>query len=351
MRRSILTLAIAALFVAQGPVSADDLLFSSFASYLDSLRVRAGIPGMAAAVVGGDGILWERGFGKANLERAIPATTITPFQVDGLTEIFTSTLILHCVEQGRLSLDDPIGQYDANAPDPGATIGQILTHTSGPADNLVFAYRPDRLVSLGAARAACSQSTYRATLADLLHSQSMLDSVPGADAVQVTPPADGITQADLDQYAATLKNLAIPYSVDKSGRATPTQYQATALDASTGLITTVDDYARFDLALRQGILLRPETLAAAWRAPAGKTGQPLPHGLGWFVQNYNGETVAWQFGLEENASSSLVLTVPERGLTLILLANSDGLEKAFAPAAGDVTVSPFAKVFLGLFVR
>ena len=266
MRRSVLVLAIAALLVAQGPVSADDLLFNSFASYLDSLRVRAGIPGMAAAVIGGDGILWEGGFGKANLERGIQTRTFTPFQVDGLTEIFTSTLILHCVELGRLSLEDPIGKYNASAPDPTATIGQILTHTSGPADNLVYAYRPDRLVSLGAARAACSNSTYRATLADLLGSQSMRDSVPGADAVQITPPTDGITQAQLDQYTATLANLAIPYSVDKSGRATPTEYQATALNASSGLITTVDDYARFDLALRQG-LCWPRT---RWRPPGAR---------------------------------------------------------------------------------
>jgi CubicO group peptidase (beta-lactamase class C family) len=82
----------------------------------------------------------------------------------------------------------------------------------------------------------------------------------------------------------------------------------------------------------------------------GVNGRTLPHGLGWFVQSYNGELVVWQFG-SENASSSMVVMVPNRGLTLILLANSTGLTKGFNLTAGDVSVSPFAKAFLGTFLR
>ena len=54
---------------------------------------------------------------------------------------------------------------------------------------------------------------------------------------------------------------------------------------------------------------------------------------------------------DTNASSALVLTLPARGITLILVANSDGLAKPASLAAGDVTVSPFARVFLGLVVK
>ena len=65
---------------------------------------------------------------------------------------------------------------------------------------------------------------------------------------------------------------------------------------------------------------------------------PLPHGLGWFVQTYRGEPVVWQFGMGANASSSLVMTLPARGITLVLVANSDGLAKPATLAAGDITV-------------
>jgi CubicO group peptidase (beta-lactamase class C family) len=113
----------------------------------------------------------------------------------------------------------------------------------------------------------------------------------------------------------------------------------------------VRDVAQFDLALRKGQLLRDDTLASAWTSASGRLGQPLPHGIGWFVQSYKGERVVWQFGMTENGASSLVVTLPARGISMILLANSDGLVKPFALADGDVTLSPFARLFLGLFVR
>ena len=79
----------------------------------------------------------------------------------------------------------------------------------------------------------------------------------------------------------------------------------------------------------------------------GSDVQGLPHGLGWFVQLYNGQPVVWQFGVSE-ASSSFWITLPSRRLTMILLANSDGLVKPFVLTPGDVLASPFARVFLGL---
>jgi hypothetical protein len=69
------------------------------------------------------------------------------------------------------------------------------------------------------------------------------------------------------------------------------------------------------------------------------------------VQSYAGEPIVWQFGLGDGASSSMILIVPRRSLTVILLANSDGLARPFSLAAGDATVSPFARLFLGIFVR
>jgi len=69
------------------------------------------------------------------------------------------------------------------------------------------------------------------------------------------------------------------------------------------------------------------------------------------VQTLNGERIVWQFGVGENASSSIVITLPRRGLTLILLANSHGLVRPFPLAEGEVSVSPFARLFLSLFAR
>ena len=47
----------------------------------------------------------------------------------------------------------------------------------------------------------------------------------------------------------------------------------------------------------------------------------------------------------------MMITAPRRGLTLILLANSQGLTRSLNLSAGDISVSPFARVFLGIFLR
>jgi CubicO group peptidase (beta-lactamase class C family) len=145
--------------------------------------------------------------------------------------------------------------------------------------------------------------------------------------------------------------MATPYAVDASGRATPSRYTATTLTPGGGAITTVRDVARFDVALKKGDIVRLRTLADAWEPPIGANRQRLPHGQGWFVQNYNNVPVVWQFGAGDTGSSSLIVMLPGQGLTLILLANSNGLVKPYPLAAGDLSVSPFGKLFLGIFAR
>ena len=351
-RRLGLALAVATALLVRAPLSAQDLRLDRFRDYVEALRVQTGIPGLAAAIVDDTGILWEYASGRQDLERFIATRTDTPFHLDGLTQVVTASMVLRCVEEGTLSLDDRVGQFKIDSTEPDATIAQLLSHTSGPPGGLVFQYRPQRLDPLIPIVRACAVGSYRKTLGNLLERLAMIDSVPGPDVNQLVPPAEGIPTPEAAQlYAGVLARLATPYAVDENRRASPSQYAATTLTPAGGLISTVRDFAQFMLALRQGILLQPETLATAWRPPLGADGLPLPHGLGWFVQSYNGETVVWQFGVGANSSSSLLVTVPSRGLTLILVGNSDGLANPFPLAAGDLQVSPFGRVFLGLFVR
>jgi hypothetical protein len=80
-------------------------------------------------------------------------------------------------------------------------------------------------------------------------------------------------------------------------------------------------------------------------------GQRLPHAIGWFIQTSGNDNVVWQFGTGENGSSSMVVMLPSRGLTLVIAANSTGLAKTFQLTNGDLTASPFGKLFLSTFVR
>jgi CubicO group peptidase (beta-lactamase class C family) len=178
----------------------------------------------------------------------------------------------------------------------------------------------------------------------------MFDSVPGAGIVDLDPP-DGPTRAVRNRYEGVLERLATPYAIDGRGRASPSDHPTAPATPDAGVISTVLDLAEFTSGLQRGLLLRNGTLDDAWQAPVESDGDPLPHGLGWFVQTYNGETIAWQFGVSNNASSSLLVVVPERGISLVLLANSSGLTKSFELASGDLRSSPFGRLFLEMFVR
>ncbi len=353
MRRPRVAALIAALLFLCAPAHAQGIVYEVFGAYLDSLRDQADIPAVAAVMVDTKGIVWEGAYGRQDLGRGLPARTDTPFNADGLTQTITAAMVLRCAEERRLSLDDTVATFGVASPEPGASIRQLLTHTSGPPENLTFLLRPDRLAPLWPIVRLCAVDSYRETFANLLHRLAMFDSIPGPNMVSIVRPAEGVPDpGDVQRYAAILQRRATPYRVDERARAVQSSYpeSSTALTPSTGLVTTVLDLAKFDLALKQGILLQSGTLEQAWSAPS-VNGVPLPHGIGWFVQTYNGEKVVWQFGMAENASSSLMITLPARGLTLILMANSDGLVKLYSPDKGDVTVSPFARLFLNLFVR
>jgi CubicO group peptidase (beta-lactamase class C family) len=247
-------------------------------------------------------------------------------------------------------LNDPVSKYVPASADGSSTLRMLLTHTVAGAGGLTFSYRLDRLAPLAAAIPVCTDMSFRASVSGLLDRLGMADSVPGPDAATLTPGADGISAAAIQRYAAAMNRLAVPYTVDGNRRPTASTYAARTLTPSSGLVTTTRDLAKFDVALKNGIVMRAETLSAAWTPPVGANGAPLPHGTGWFVQPYNGEPIVWQFG-ESSVSSSMVIIAPRRSLTLILLANSAGLTQGLGLAAGDLNTSPFARVFLSLFVR
>jgi CubicO group peptidase (beta-lactamase class C family) len=175
----------------------------------------------------------------------------------------------------------------------------------------------------------------------------MKDSVPGTDLVDPTVvPEDLFEAADLERYQKVLARTAIGYKVDGRKRAERNDLPVTGINAATGLVSTVRDLAEFDVALDSSQLLLEDTLNAAWTPAMTNGGASVPFGLGWFVQSYRGERVVWHFGYIPNAYSALILKLPARHTTFILLANSDALSAPFQLASGDVTRSVFAALFL-----
>jgi len=101
----------------------------------------AKVPGLAAAVVRKDKMIWEGYYGWANREKKIPVTKGTLFQVASVSKPVTACAVMQLVEKGELSLDGdvnevlPFGVRNPKHPKVPITLRHLLTHTSGIRDN------------------------------------------------------------------------------------------------------------------------------------------------------------------------------------------------------------------------
>jgi CubicO group peptidase (beta-lactamase class C family) len=317
-----------------------------FTRYLEPLRIQAGIPGLSAAITANGRIIWEGGRGHADLEARVAAAAHTPYPIASITKTATSTLLMQCVEEGRLNLDAPIRTYTTAVPDANATVRQVLAMASDAAAGSAFRYDGDRFAALTPVVEACTGVSYRVAVArQILDRLGMSDSVPGHDLEAVTEAASAAFDlATLTRYRAVLTRIAKPYAV-RNGRARLSEYPPKGINAAAGLVSTVRDLARYDSAIDDHVLISSPTQLIAWTPFRLTSGREAPYALGWFVQSTIAGRAVWHYG-QWPTFSSLILKLPDRGVTLILLANSDGLSSRFPLASGDITVSPFARVFI-----
>jgi CubicO group peptidase (beta-lactamase class C family) len=355
--RKLIAVACVALFLASASPSGQQPIFTPYGiipvldSYLEALRLQAGIPGMSAAIVRDGQILWEKGYGFQNVATRERATPATPYLIGDASGTLAAVLVLQCVEQRRLGLDTPLGQYGIDIAERSATLRDLLSHRQAEGQGEPFVYNPERYAQLTAVMEWCAPQPYRKSVSHrLLNRLAMVDSAPGTDLrdPDLALPEGLYDAAELQRYRQVLERVALPYKVDSRGRADRVELPPVQISASGGLVSTVRDLARLDGALDARQLLLEETLGQAWQPVNSYRGTALPTGLGWFVQSYNGQRVVWHFGHIPNAYSSLILKLPERNLTFILLANSDKLVAQYQLPAGDVSRSLFATLFLKL---
>jgi CubicO group peptidase (beta-lactamase class C family) len=341
--------ALIGVAVSEQPSSAQSLTLAAFQDTLESLRVEAGIPAISAAILQDGVVIWSRGLGRQDLEGAVAARPDTPYVIGSLSQTIGSTLLLRkCIDQSYAEVTDKVVRWTPTYPEPDTRIGELLSHT---APDKTFHYDPDRLSALTGVVEECATQRYPRLLAEEVFDRlAMINSVPGQTLGTPTPEdAVMFEPARLARYGGILRQLAVPYRVISRRATRNTDVVPARVDVARGIVASVLDLAQFDSAIDTGLLLADAT-RVQMLSQAFADGKPLRTGLGWFVQAYNGQSVAWQFGVVEGAYSSLIVKVPNRRLTLILLANSDGLTAPFALEAGDVTTSIFAKTFLRTFV-
>jgi CubicO group peptidase (beta-lactamase class C family) len=136
---ALLPLAAAAL-VAQGPPAASSALLSTTAKHqVDAVFKeydKPHVPGCAIGVFRNGALAYGRGYGWADLERNVPITTASLFDIGSTSKQFAAASIAMLVAEHKLSYSDDIRKYIPEMPDYGVpiTIDNLMHHTSGLRD-------------------------------------------------------------------------------------------------------------------------------------------------------------------------------------------------------------------------
>lgn len=318
--------------VTQPAISLED-----FRARLERLRIDAHIEALSAVIVRDQSVAWSGSFGGDEGGR-VSDTTV--FHLASLTKPLASTVILQLVDEGRVSLDDPVSTYGIVLPGTGTIrVRHLMSHTSGGVPGSRFAYDGNRFSLLDSVIVRAAKQSVAAAIHERI-------VVPlGLRHTAPTPHSTAFDATGLDRESY-LANVARGYTWN-GNRYAQTPYE-TSFNSAAGLTASARDYAAFSMAMDRDAFLRPATKALAYTAVAGPSGETFPYALGWFVTDYKSVRVIWHYGYW-TASSTLVIKVPSQGLTFVLFANTDGLSAPYPLGAGRLEASPWAREFLETF--
>ena len=316
---------------------------AEFESQLDRLRSELAIPGMSAIVMQQDAVVWEGSLGLADLASQRPVTPETQFHLASLTKTFASTIVLQLVEQGLVNLDDPVGNYGISLPSSGVIrVRHLLSHTSEGVPGEQFRYNGDRF-------ALVDQVIQRATNQSFAVRVMQRIAAPlGLTHTAPNPRNAAAFAASGLEVATYSAGMATGYGIDDGGRPVATLYPV-SFSSAAGLVSTAREVARYSTALDAGQFLSAATRTLAYTPARGAGNRVLPYGLGWFISTVSGHILVWHYGYW-TGNSSLIIKEPSRGLTFVVLTNSDQLSARFRLGAGDLMSSTVAQAFVNAFV-
>jgi CubicO group peptidase (beta-lactamase class C family) len=323
--------------------------------YLQRLSKAEAFSG-AVLVARHDSVIFAGAYGLASRAWNQPNRLDTKFNLGSMNKMFTSIAIAQLVEQGKVSLDDTIGQHLRDYPNREAaekvTVRHLLTHTSGLADyfnqkfmdasRTRFRAIKDYFPLFAEERLQFAPGTrYRYSNAGFMVLGAIMQRASGMDYFDyvrehIYRPA-GMTDTDAYELDADVPNLAVGYTRGEDGgpgRAAlrnNTFLHVIKGGPAGGGYSTVGDLNRFAEALRYGRLIRPETLRQ-WTTPGGKN---PGYALGFQVVHASQPRVVGHTGGFPGISSVLWMDL-DNSYTTAVLANLDGASAPVAEAVKEL---------------
>ncbi len=333
-----------------------------------------GVPSASIAVIQRGKLVLTKAYGNAHLNPDKPATPEMRYSIGSISKQFTAAAILLLQEQGKLSLNDPVGKYV-----PGLTRGneitirQVLSHTSGYQD-----YWPEDYLMTPMMKPTTAQFILDTW------AKKPLDFEPGTDwqysntnyviAGMIVEKVSGQKLMEfLGEHIFHPLGMKSVYDTDqdKLTSTDATAYIRAALGplrlapkegrnwmfAAGELAMTPHDLALWNESLIAQSILKPESYKEMFttiKLKGGpKDGQDSNYGLGVFIRTYNGHRVIEHSG-EVTGFVSESLILPDDGVSVIALTNhmasgAGQIAQMAADAVAAIALTPVEAQTLAIY--
>jgi len=295
-------------------------------------------PGGAFMVAKNGKPIYQKAFGKVNIELCVDLGTDFVFQLGSMTKQFTAIAILMLEEQGKLSTTDVIAKYLPDYPNgQHISLHHLLTHTSGikdftkmkaikdiaqkemtpkmmvdffkdePVDfapGEKFEYNNSGYVLLGYIIELASGTSYQDFIEQQIFKKlGMNDSRYATDRQIVPKRAYGYQKKENGYVNKTVINFSVPY-------------------ASGALMATLDDLLQWQNGLNNNLLLRPENAKKAFTKYQLNNGESFSYGYGWHLRDMKG-TPSREHGGSVFGFKTMAVYIPGADIYVAGLTNCD----------------------------
>jgi serine beta-lactamase-like protein LACTB, mitochondrial len=340
------------LVAAASIVSAQDAKLSREKHFqIDSAIARFmsanSVPGVSAAVVENGEYEWSQGYGMADLENFVPATSRTLYRLASVSKPLTATAAMQLWERGKLNLDAPVQRYCPAFPQKEwpITTRQLMGHLGGIrhyrtdsqddpeigntkhfddgiAGGLRF-FANDPLVAKPGTK--FNYSTQGFTLIGCAIEGASGEKYVDFAIKNVLLPA-GMASTVVDDRYAIIPLRTRFYHKNQSGGVVNAEF----LDSSYkipggGWLSSAEDMARFEVAILGDRLMRRATRDVMWTPQKTADGSKTDYAEGWGTGQELGVADVGHGGGQQGTSTFIML-VPARRAGVVVLSNLDGVD-------------------------
>ncbi len=313
----------------------------SMVDYLFTRVIKDKYPGASMLIAQDGRILYENGFGFANIKQNKAIAPASTFRIGSITKQFAAAAILKLVEQGKISLQDPLSIYIPDFPKGDrVTIHQLLTHTSGIHS---FTNTPDFIKTV---KKSIPQAEMLKKIASLgydfepgekwLYNNSgyyilgfIVEKVSGQSFGEFLQ-ANFFGPLEMKNTGVYAKGLKLPhealgYSYEDDKIDLALDWNMDLAGGAGNLYSSVGDLYRWNEGLFNEQVLEPSSLQAAFtpvKLNDGKEADAIGgrYGYGWVISTFRGLNVI-SHGGGLHGFNTMLSRFPAENLTVVVLSN------------------------------